>query len=93
ILPIEACESAYYLRIQAKDHPGVLAQVASILSERGINIESIMQKEVEEQNGQVPMILLTHRVLEQHINDAIKALEALQGVVGPVVRIRVEHLN
>jgi len=47
-----------------------------------------MQKEVEEQNGQVPMILLTHRVLEQHINDAIKALEALQGVVGPVVRIR-----
>jgi homoserine dehydrogenase len=93
ILPIEACESAYYLRIQAKDHPGVLAQVASILSERGINIESIMQKEVEEQNGQVPMILLTHRVLEQHINDAIQSLEALQGVVGPVVRIRVEHLN
>jgi homoserine dehydrogenase len=93
ILPIEACESAYYLRIQAKDHPGVLAQVASILSERGINIESIMQKEVEEQDGLVPMILLTHRVLEQHINDAIAALEALQGVVGPVVRIRVEHLN
>ena len=93
ILPIEACESAYYLRIQAKDHPGVLAQVASILSERGINIESIMQKEVEEHDGLVPMILLTHRVIEQHINDAIAALEALQGVVGPVVRIRVEHLN
>ena len=27
------------------------------------------------------------------INRAIAALEALQGVVGPVVRIRVEHLN
>jgi len=27
------------------------------------------------------------------MNDAIAALEALQGVVGPVVRIRVEHLN
>ena len=39
------------------------------------------------------MILLTHRVIEQHINDAITALEALQGVVGSVVRIRVEHLN
>ncbi|WP_116867114.1 malonate decarboxylase subunit alpha [Pseudomonas syringae] len=93
ILPIEACESAYYLRIQAKDHPGVLAQVASILSERGINIESIMQKDVEEHDGLVPMILLTHRVVEQRINDAIQALEALQDVVGPVVRIRVEHLN
>ena len=30
-----------------QDHPGVLAQVATILSERGINIESIMQKEAE----------------------------------------------
>ena len=36
---------------------------------------------------------MTHRVLEQRMNDAIQALEALQGVVGPVVRIRVEHLN
>ena len=93
ILPIEACESAYYLRIQAKDRPGVLAQVATILSERGINIESIMQKEAEEQHGLVPVMLLTHRVQEQRMNDAIAALEALQDVVGKVMRIRVEHLN
>jgi homoserine dehydrogenase len=39
------------------------------------------------------MILLTHRVVEQRMNDAIQALEALQDVAGPVVRIRVEHLN
>ena len=93
ILAIGESESAYYLRIQAKDHPGVLAQVASILSERGINIESIMQKEAEEQDGLVPMILVTHRVREQNMNDAITALEALDGVSGSVVRIRVEQLN
>ncbi|WP_338545113.1 homoserine dehydrogenase [Pseudomonas benzopyrenica] len=93
VLPIEACESAYYLRIQAKDHPGVLAQVASILSARGINIESIMQKEAEEHDGLVPMILLTHRVTERHMVEAITALEALDDVVGDVVRLRVEHLN
>lgn len=93
VLSIEACESAYYLRIQAKDHPGVLAQVASILSARGINIESIMQKEAEEHDGLVPMILLTHRVTERRMVEAITALEALDDVVGDVVRIRVEHLN
>jgi homoserine dehydrogenase len=93
ILPISECESAYYLRIQAKDHPGVLAQVASILSARGINIESIMQKEAEEHDGLVPMILVTHRVREAQIDDAIAALEALEGVAGKVVRIRVEQLN
>ncbi len=93
ILPITECESAYYLRVQAKDHPGVLAQVASILSARGINIESVMQKEAEEHDGLVPMILLTHRVAEQRMNDAIAALEALDDVAGPVMRIRVEQLN
>src|SRR5690606_29996807 len=92
ILAIGDCESAYYLRIQAKDHPGVLAQVASILSERGINIESIMQKEAEEQAGLVPLILVTHRVREARMDDAIAALEALEGVSGSVVRIRVEQL-
>ncbi|MBB3101671.1 homoserine dehydrogenase [Azomonas macrocytogenes] len=93
VLPISACASAYYLRIQAKDHPGVLAQVASILSERGINIESIMQKEAEEHDGLVPMILLTHQVIEQKIDDAIAAMEGLEGVAGKVMRIRVEQLN
>lgn len=93
VLPIEDCETAYYLRIQAKDHPGVLAQVASILSERGINIESIMQKEAEEQDGLIPIILLTHNVLEARMNEAIAALEALESVINPVVRIRVEQLD
>lgn len=93
ILPIEQIQSAYYLRIQAQDHPGVLAEVAHILSTRGINIESIMQKEAEEQGGLVPIILLTHRVLESRIIEAIAALEALDGVQDKVVRIRVEQLN
>ncbi len=93
ILAIDQCESAYYLRIQAKDHPGVLAQVASIFSVRGINIQSIIQKEAEELDGSIPIILLTHRVQEQRINDAIIALEALDALQAPVVRIRVEQLG
>jgi len=93
VLPASAIETAYYLRIQAKDRPGVLAKVATILSERGINIESILQKEVEEQAGLVPIIIMTHRVLEQKMNDAIEALEALDEVASPLMRIRVEQLN
>lgn len=93
ILPISECQSAYYLRIQANDNPGVLAQVASIMSERGINIESIIQQEAEEQEGKVPMILITHRVKEHCMNDAIVALESLDSISGKVVRIRVEQLT
>ena len=36
--------------------------------------------------------MLTHEVLEKDINAAIAKLEALEDVVNPVVRIRVEHL-
>ena len=41
----------------------------------------------------MPMILVTHRVREAQIDDAIAALEGLEGVAGKVVRIRVEQLN
>jgi len=93
VLPVTEVKTAYYLRLHAQDRPGVLARVASILSERGINIESIMQKDVEEQDGLVPIIILTHRVREKSMNEAIAALEALDEVSSPLMRIRVEHLD
>jgi homoserine dehydrogenase len=39
------------------------------------------------------MILVTHRVVEARIDEALAALEALDDVVGKVMRIRVEQLN
>ena len=93
VLPVEEVETAYYLRLQAQDRPGVLAKVATILSERGINIESIIQKEVEEQDGLVPIILLTHTVGEQYMNAAIGQIESLETIHGKVTRIRLEHLD
>ncbi|MCG8610219.1 MAG: homoserine dehydrogenase [Pseudomonadales bacterium] len=90
VLPIEDIQSAYYLRILAEDHPGVLAKVASILSEDGINIESVMQRETEEHQGKIPMMMLTHTVVEKQINEAIRKIEALDDVIGDVVKIRVE---
>jgi len=93
VLPMEDVQSAYYLRIQAFDHPGVLAKVASILSEHGINIESIMQKESELEDGRIPVIILTHTVQERQMNRAIADMEALADVDGKVVRIRAENFN
>ncbi|MEC7376635.1 MAG: homoserine dehydrogenase, partial [Pseudomonadota bacterium] len=93
VLPMEDIQSAYYLRITALDRPGVLAKIASILSEHGINIESIMQKESEVKDGRIPVIILTHTVQERQINRAIEELEALSDTDGHVVRIRAENFN
>jgi len=93
VLPMEDVQSAYYLRIQAFDHPGVLAKIAAILSEHGINIESIMQKESEFKDGRIPVIILTHTVQERQMNLAIEEMEALADIDGKVVRIRAENFN
>jgi homoserine dehydrogenase len=93
VLSMEDVQSAYYLRITALDRPGVLAKIASIVSEHGINIESIMQKESEVKDGRIPVIILTHTVQERQMNRAIEELEALTDTDGPVVRIRTENFN
>lgn len=93
VLPIEEVETCYYLRMQANDKAGVLANVASILSNKGINIEAIIQKEPKEGETLVPVIMLTHKVQEKVMNEAIAEIEALTDIQDSVTRIRVEHLN
>lgn len=92
VLSMEQVETAYYLRITALDQSGVMARIAGILGEEGISIEAIQQKEPEEGDTHVPLIMLSHRVLEGRMNQAIAHIEALDSVKGEVVRIRVEHL-
>ncbi|BCE01433.1 homoserine dehydrogenase [Marinicellulosiphila megalodicopiae] len=93
ILDVDQSETGFYLRIEVSDKVGVMAKIAQIMSENAINIEAILQKEPAEDAKTLPVIMLTHKVKEQDMNTAIKKLEALDDVVEPVVRIRVEHLN
>lgn len=93
ILSMEDVETAYYLRLQAQDKPGVLADVTRILGDLGISIEAILQKEPQAEEREVSVIILTHRVLERQMNTAIARIEALDSIGGKVVRIRLEPLN
>jgi len=93
VLPMESVETACYLRLQALDRPGVLADVTRILAERHISIEAIWQKEPAPGASDVPIILLTYEVREQQMNEAIAAIEALESIRAPVMRIRLEHLD
>lgn len=93
ILPIGDVETAFYLRITARDTPGVLARITTALSAADINIEAIMQREIEEVNGQVPIIMLTRKTRESRMQAALEQIEALGDVVAPVTRIRLETLD
>jgi len=92
VLPMEQVETAYYLRIIALDQPGVMARIAAILGNEGISIEAIQQKEPAEGDTHVNLVMLSHRVLEGQMNQAIARIEALESVKGRVVRFRMENL-
>ena len=97
ILKAADYQAAFYLRLQALDKPGVMATVTGIFGELGISIEAILQKEpdgaaVDPAMCTVPIILLTGTVKEGLIDQAIERVQALETVVEPVTRIRVETL-
>ncbi len=91
VLPIEAVESAAYLRIPVIDQPGVFARIATILSEHGISIEGAIQRERAIADRKVPIVVVTQPVREAVMIKAVAALQALPAVVDRVRRIRVEH--
>jgi homoserine dehydrogenase len=93
ILPMGKVETAYYLRLSAFDRPGVMADVTRILADNSISIDAMLQKEAEEGEDVVDVIILTHRCLEEQANAAIAKIEALTSMANKVVRIRLEELN
>ncbi len=92
ILSIEDVETSYYLRLRAMDKPGVLADITRILAGLDISIDAMVQKEPNEGEDQVDIIMLTHLAVEKNINSAIIKIEKLPAVMGNVTRIRLEDL-
>jgi homoserine dehydrogenase len=86
-------ETAYYLRLNAEDKSGVLADVTRILADCDISIEAILQKHPAKNETIVPIILLTQVTQEHKLNAAIAKIEELETVSGKVSRIRLETLG
>ncbi len=93
VIPINEVETACYLRILALDRPGVLADITRILANHGISIEAFMQKETHLTASKVPVVLLINPVKEEKMNKAISAIESLDSILAPIMRIRLEYLD
>jgi len=93
ILPITEIQTAYYLRMRVDDRPGVMAEITRIMGDKDISIEAILQKEPESGVTRATIIMLTQKIREQQMVDAIDAIAGLDVVHGEVHRIRVETLD
>ena len=93
IVPMEKVETAWYLRMEAQDKPGVMSRVTSIFSEQGISIEGLIQKAPAEGETRVPVVVLTNKAAQGSVDAAVDAIEALDTIAGEITRIRVEELD
>ncbi|MEQ8848146.1 homoserine dehydrogenase [Botrimarina sp.] len=77
----------FYLRVEAADEPGVLAQIAGALAAEGVSIASFQQHASD--TATVPLVLMTHATTEGAAERACQKIAALKPVTSQPVRLRV----
>ena len=89
IRPMLELETKYYLRVIVADRPGVLAQIATVLGDLDISIDSVLQKGTDETARSAELVLMTHRAREDAMQRALGLLGELPVVheVGNMVRV------
>lgn len=85
--PNDAARAKFYLRVMVEDHPGVLAQVTTVLGKHGISIASVLQREPLEARGVVPLVIMTHETSEGDAARACEEIDALPPVKAETVRM------
>jgi homoserine dehydrogenase len=92
-LPIKDFNSflfQYYFYIEAQDSPGVMASITSLLADKNIGIESIVQKDSLEENL-VPIILVTDSFDELKLEKVKTSILGLESV-NKLRTIRIESI-
>jgi homoserine dehydrogenase len=86
-LPIvEDVVSSFYLHLEVADEPGVLAQVARVLSAEDVSVKSVVQKGLREQ---ARLVMVLHPVLESRFAAAVREIARLDVLRAPPRSIRV----
>jgi homoserine dehydrogenase len=88
ILPFAELKSRYYLRLMAKDVPGVLAQVTRILGQHKISLSAVLQRETG-QGPFVPIVITTHLAREGDLQSALREINRLKPLKPPAVCLRI----
>lgn len=82
-------KGAYYVRLMVLDKPGVFADVAGVLKENNVSMETVVQR-THAPGGHVPLVLTLHETEETAMLNALQAIDALESVVETPRMIRIE---
>lgn len=90
VLPADAAVTRYQVRLLVADRPGVLAQVAGVLAEHGVSIETVRQSVEGVEPGAAQLVLTTHAAREASLTATVAALGDLVPVREITSVLRVE---
>ena len=76
-----------------KNESGVLAKITQIFAQLSISIDAMVQKEIQEDDEIVDIILVTTNIIEKEVNNIINEIEALPENNNKAVKLRIEQLN
>jgi homoserine dehydrogenase len=86
---IDDLVSRFYVRVMAKDKPGVVARYGQILGDHGISISGVLQHEGSGPSNTVPVVITTHKTQEKNMTEALEELMRSDVISGKPVCIRI----
>ncbi len=75
ILDLDEAVSHHYVRFIVPDAPGVLRDIAGVMSANDISLSQIIQKDSLDDEGHVPLVFLTHKTSAQNIHTAMQQVK------------------
>lgn len=86
---IREIECRFYIRLMAKDEPGVVAKYGKILASHKISVRGAIQHEGRGPDGSVPVVITTHPTQEQNMFNALDEISRLKVIASRPVCIRI----
>ena len=87
--PPDAHASAYYLRFDVRDLPGVLAEISTYLAREDVSIESMIQRG-RNPGEPVAIVMVTHECSETAVSRALTAIAISDKILAPPCMIPIE---
>jgi len=89
IRKMDDIESRFYIRVMAKDQPGVVATYGRILGDHRISISGSLQHEGSGPDNTVPVVITTHVTRQKNVTAALNDLAQEDVFSGRPVCIRI----
>ena len=86
IKKFDEIENKFFLRMQVKNQPGVLASIATVFGNNGVSIARVVQKHIK--GDQAELVIVTDKVREDYLKNALEQLRDSENIfeISSVIR-------